>query len=97
MSKMNKYLGMLAAMAIMGGGTVPDYSNDIEGISTTPKQPPIPKGCAEYSFNEDGGFVRMEGEYNPMLRVDVVFKCIAANNKSAIKKYNNWKANNIIK
>jgi hypothetical protein len=39
------------------------------------------KGCKEYFFNKEGKFSTIESE--------IVFKCVAVNDKSAIKKFNN--------
>lgn len=55
----------------------------IDDIDLTPKKSPIPKGCKEYSFNQDGKFTTIESE--------IVFKCVAINEKSAIKKFNRTK------
>jgi hypothetical protein len=55
----------------------------IDDIDFTPKKQPIPKGCREYCFNQDGNFTTIESE--------IVFKCVAISEKSAIKKYNRTK------
>jgi hypothetical protein len=54
----------------------------IDDIDFTPKKSPLPKGCKEYSFNQDGNFTTIESE--------IIFKCVAISEKSAIKKYNRF-------
>lgn len=67
----------------------PQVLPDMQRIDFTPAIPPIPKGCKEYAFDIHGEFSK-DG-YPKMLRVDVVFKCIALNDKSAIRKFKNRK------
>lgn len=50
------------------------------------KDPPPPKGTKEYWFNEDGEF-----STSHMRKDEVVFKCVAINDKNATKKYEKWK------
>jgi hypothetical protein len=73
-------LMMMAAMfeGINGQGYDSGKSNITpEKIDVTPKQKPIPKGCSKYQFTH-------EGEQ---------FFCIAINQKSAERKFNNWVKN----
>jgi hypothetical protein len=51
-----------------------------------PKEKPVPKGAKTYWFNEQGEF-----STDHMLKTDCVFKCVAINDKSAIKKFKRWK------
>lgn len=99
------FLGLLTALAVSGidddifgdvklkdfhktGNTsLIDEQKNI--IANFPVEPPIPKGCKEYAFDIHGEFSK-DG-YPKMLRVDVVFKCIAINDKSAIRKFKNRK------
>lgn len=81
-------LGMMAAMSIIGGSAENSNPLTSKEIDTTPKQPPMPKGCKEYMFNKNGGF-----STEKMLRDEVVFKCIAASDKSAKKKFNKFNTN----
>lgn len=46
---------------------------------------PIPKGCKEYFFNQDGDF-----STERMLKSECVFKCVASNDKTAKKKFDKW-------
>lgn len=84
-------MGFISAMMSMGEGDIlgmgkkPDNDLNPKDIDTTPKQQPIPKGCKEYMFNKNGGF-----STEKMLRDEVVFKCIAASDKSAKKKFNTF-------
>ena len=60
--------------------------NPIYELPSATKDPIIPKGCKEYWFDKNGELPNWAG------RGDVVFKCVAANEKSAIRKFNNWKS-----
>ena len=71
---------MAAAMLSLDTSNSNTIKTSIDDIDFTPKKSPIPKGCKEYSFNQDGNFTTIESE--------IVFKCIAISEKSAIKKYN---------
>lgn len=91
--KGNKMLGMLAAMAIMSDGlgmpsTIEQKRKD-KDIDTSPKNPPIPKGCKEYFFRENGTY-HHTGIDNKIRRDEVVFHCIAATKNSAIKKFKKY-------
>lgn len=46
----------------------------------------IPAGCKEYFFDNDGEFSTEKMRYS-----ELAFKCIASNDKTAIKKFNKWK------
>lgn len=51
---------------------------------------PIPNGCKEYFFNHLGEFLnKNDGLY--------AFKCVAINDKSAIKKFEKWATNQPMK
>jgi hypothetical protein len=71
---------MAAAMLSLDTSNSNTIKTSIDDIDFTPKKSPIPKGCKEYSFNQDGNFTTIESE--------IVFKCVAISEKSAIKKYN---------
>lgn len=47
-----------------------------------------PPGCKEYAFTIFGKFSR-DGDPK-ILRAEVVFKCVALNDKNALRKFNNW-------
>jgi len=69
------------------------YSNDeIVDNSKRPIKTPVPKGCKEYFFLQSGRFFndrpRKDGGY------EVVFECIAANDKSAQRKFDKFKTLN---
>lgn len=86
-------LGLMAGIVALGemGYSDPNKGdNDLKpkDINITPKQPPLPKGCKEYMFNKNGGF-----STERMLREEIVFKCIAASDKSAKKKFNTFITN----
>ena len=87
MSKSNGMKSQLAllAMAMIAGGFDPQIE-PASKISYAPKQPIIPKGCKEYWFDKDGCYPNWAG------RNDVVFKCVAATEKSAIRKFNKWES-----
>ncbi len=89
MSRMKGLLAAMIPLALMsenGFGQLDNNSKLSEAdIDFDPKQPPIPKGCKEYFFNKNGGFS------NRYMRHDeLVFKCVASNDKSAIRKFHNW-------
>ena len=71
---------MAAAMLLSDTPIGNNKKTSIDDIDLTPKKSPIPKGCKEYSFNQDGKFTTIESE--------IVFKAVAISEKSAIKKYN---------
>jgi hypothetical protein len=72
---------MAAAMLSLDTPLRNTKKTSIDDIDFNPKKPPIPKGCKEYFFNQEGKFSTIESE--------IVFKCVAVNDKSAIKKFNN--------
>ena len=49
------------------------------------KEKPAPKGAKQYFFNSQGEFSTEQ-----MLKEECVFKCVAINDKSAIKKFQKW-------
>jgi hypothetical protein len=79
-------MGALATMAMMLGGLggVDGFrygskeKRKDKDIDLRPKNPPIPKGCQKYVFKESFGTLEV----------------IAINEKSAMKKYNKWCAEN---
>ena len=86
---MKKGLGMIAmAAALMADLNSPldrNSKSDLrpENIDVSPKEPIIPKGAKAYYFDEVGNCL-----YD--VKHTAVFKCIAINEKSAIKKFNRW-------
>lgn len=79
-------LGLAAAFS-EGPGM---YQEDIRKPTICiPKEPPVPKGAKTYWFDEQGNFSSEQ-----MRKDEVVFICIAINNKNAIKKYDRWKKKN---
>ena len=80
----------LLAMAMLINQPGSFSHNPINDLPDAPKDPVIPKGCKEYFFNIDG-------EYSTecMRKSETVFKCIASNNKVAIRKFNSWKLKNV--
>ena len=79
------------AMLAMSMDMMPQNTNfrdtRSEDIPSSPKQPIIPNGCKKYCFDKYGwyGIEKMKCSH-------IVFECIAANEKSAIRKFNNWKS-----
>lgn len=88
MSKM-KSLALMMAMAAITGDSMMKGNNwnkvQDKDLDLAPKQPPLPKGCKEYFFNINGGF-----STEKMLRSEVIFKCVASNEKTARKKFDKW-------
>jgi len=88
---MKKNIALLAAFAMMGGLSANSQDIEIDNVGIKPQNTPIPKGAKEYWFNENGGF-----STEKMRRDEIVFKCIAINDKSAKKKFEKWKLTNAI-
>jgi len=82
MSRMKGYLAMAMAMSMMAG-KMPMLEKEPVIVSTE-KRPPA--GTKEYFFNALGEF-----STDKMLKSECVFKCVAINDKSAVKKFNKWK------
>lgn len=81
-------LGMLAMFAAMASSfEQPTVRRRREPIHIEPKEKSIPKGCKEYKFDRDGCF--SDDVYDR----EVVFKCIARDDKNAIRKFQSWKQN----
>lgn len=74
---------MLALMAGAFGGTANKSDLRSEDIDTTPKEPPIPKGCKRYYFYDDGTFIHTQSYQS-------VFNCIARTDKKAKEKFNKF-------
>ena len=76
------------AAALLSVGSTPTASNsnplDPKDIDTTPKMPPIPKGCKRYFYNKEG--LCNEGRH------EVYFDCMKPRN--AATKFENWKSKN---
>jgi hypothetical protein len=84
-------LGLLGMGMMLSGATDPemmDYMNrEHKPKNKQPYKPrptPPPNGTNEYFFNSLG-----EYSTKSMLRTDVVFKCVASNDKNAIRKFCN--------
>ena len=45
----------------------------------------VPKGCKTYYFDRYGQY-----RFDQMTNIELVFSCVALNEKSAFKKYNKW-------
>lgn len=84
-------LGLLAMAAMMSStARYDDPMFDIHDPTLyIPKEPPVPKGVKTYWFDEQGNFSSVQ-----MRKDEVVFKCVAINDKNAIKKYKRWRAIN---
>jgi len=86
-----KKLNMLGIMAsAMSTSIYKDSYNDLfSGDETKPKRIPrpirqvLPKGAKEYFFNSDGEFSTKR-----ILKSECIFKCIAINDKNALRKFN---------
>ena len=77
----------LFAMAAMLSATA-EHNPMFDPIKPTihiPKEPPVPKGAKTYWFDEQGNF-----SFEQMRKDEVVFKCVAINDKNAIKKYEKY-------
>jgi len=85
---MKKNIALLTVFAMMGSLNTNSQCADLDTVDIKPKNKPIPKGCKEYMFNKHGGF-----STEKMRRDEVVFKCIALNDKSAKKKFSEWESN----
>lgn len=73
----NKYIGIMAAMAMMSAGSLP-YSQPIPTYQ--PKQdPPTLKGCKKFFFTGAGELCTESDAY--------IFSCIALSEKHARKKF----------
>jgi hypothetical protein len=77
--KMLAMLAILGALSQVNAGYESEGKNPTrpEDINGNPKQV-IPKGCKEYWFNENGDF-----STERMRHDEIVFKCIASNDKTA--------------
>lgn len=86
MSRM-KSLALMYAMAAMTMDGIGTDNGDTRPEKITGKLPekPLPKGCKEYFFNINGGF-----STEKMRRGEVVFKCVALNDKNAKRKFQTW-------
>ena len=82
---MKSHLALLA-MAMLANQQGSFSHNPMYDLPSEPKKPIIPKGCKEYWFDINGCYPNWAG------RDDIVFKCVAANEKSAIRKFNKWKS-----
>lgn len=76
-------LGVLAAAMMFGGNA--SHSNPTRPADIKlNKKKVIPNGCKEYFFNYLGDFLNHnDGVY--------AFKCIASNDKVAVKKFEKWR------
>jgi hypothetical protein len=80
---MNRTLIALTTMAAMFDQSMYNYDKPtrrtkVSELDFTPKERPIPKGCQKYTYKERFG----------------ILEVIAMNEKSALKKYNKWCAEN---
>ena len=81
-------LGMLAMFAAMASlFEQPTVRRRREPIHIEPKEKPIPRGCKEYWFSENGMHSTQQ-----MSKLETVFTCVASNDKNAIRKFKSWKA-----
>ena len=81
---MKPILGLGMMLAADSGR--PQHEKARKEIVKSLKEKPIPKGRKKYHFNSEGEF-----RTDKMLRTEVVFKCIASNDKNAIRKFKNHK------
>lgn len=88
-------LAIIAAIGALPDPFVVDKRNPLTPDQINLDIPTVvPKGCREYWFNAAGEPHWMKGDtYQPfrILRSEVVFKCIASNEKNAIRKFKNRK------
>lgn len=86
---------IIAAMDALSDPFAADKGNPLKPDQINLDIPTVvPKGCREYWFNAAGEPHCMKGDtYQPfrILRSEVVFKCIASNEKNAIRKFKNRK------
>ena len=67
-------LSMLAAMSVINIDDDRRIRTNVKSMDINDTiDPPIPKGCKENWFNENGGF-----RTDKMLRSEIVFKCITS-------------------
>ena len=89
---MKKTLGTILALSAMFGGLMGEGMGlpketqeiDLNDISGSPKETPIPNGCKEYFFNHLGDFINHNDDV-------YCFKCVAISDASAIKKFTKWR------
>lgn len=84
MSMKGKIAAIAAMAAMFGGHGFGEPGRSDKNINTAPKKPPIPKGCKEYFFFEDG---TQSDSQHPK----TVFSCIAMNGKNARNKFDKFK------
>jgi hypothetical protein len=72
---------MLDASDMYGGKTAPKIPKSVKFDASKPESV-VPKGCKQYFFNDKGEF-----STEKMLKSEVIFKCIASNDKNAVKKF----------
>jgi hypothetical protein len=87
---LNGLLGMYAIAASMSGIGNDLFADPREKrvYIEKEKRPYVPTGSKEYFFNEQGEF-----STERMRKDETVFKCIAINDKNAIRKFERWKIN----
>lgn len=83
-----KMMGIMAAMFQGMDGTANSSDLRPEDISVSPKLLPIPNGCKEYFFFDNGKYIHQRND-------QCVFSCIAANPKNAYKKFEKYKLTNL--
>ena len=85
-NKKNQSLMMLGLMGMMTSEE--DLMFQKEQKRTFPKKVKkkiVPKGCKTYYFDRYGQY-----RFDQMTNIELVFSCVALNEKSAFKKYNKW-------
>lgn len=81
-----RILPFLLASQLFENNNYAPNERPIHGARPKESDKPIPKGCKEYFFNHLGEFLnKNDGIY--------AFKCVAINDKSAIKKFEKWVSN----
>jgi hypothetical protein len=84
-AKMGSTMAMLLMGAMLGGENISTVR--AENVTGSLPDPPVPKGCKIYFFNENGYHSTEQ-----MRKTEIVFKCTASNDANAVRKYNNWKS-----
>ena len=85
---MKSQLSMLAMLAIISNPQGNNFQrNPMYDLPSEPKKPIIPNGCKEYWFDKYGWYSTEKSTLD-----DIVFECVSANKRSAIRKFNNWKS-----
>jgi hypothetical protein len=80
---LTKYISLLRLMQWVSNNK---KSYSIPAIFRKSSMAIVPKGCKQYFF-----YLHGEHSTEEIIKSTVIFKCIALNDKNAVRKFNNWK------